>query len=94
MIQARKALRALKGLVKLQGIIRGWAVRLQALHTLKCLHTIVNIQSEFCAKKGDMFNTTLQEPKKDIKASEKASLALFYPPFSLWSMKNHRALHH
>lgn len=52
-MQARKALRALKGLVRLQAFIRGWAVRRQALNTLKCLQTIVNIQSEVCAKRSD-----------------------------------------
>ncbi|CAI9102894.1 OLC1v1001261C1 [Oldenlandia corymbosa var. corymbosa] len=64
---ARKALRALKGLVKLQAIIRGCAVRRQAMNTLKCLQTIVNIQSEICAKRCDMLETPLQETEKDIK---------------------------
>ncbi|KAJ0095694.1 hypothetical protein Patl1_17068 [Pistacia atlantica] len=43
---ARKALRALKGIVKLQAIIRGRNVRRQAITTLKCLQSIVNIQSQ------------------------------------------------
>lgn len=44
--QARKALRALKGIVKLQAYIRGRAVRRQAMTTLKCLQSVVNIQSQ------------------------------------------------
>ncbi|KAF2322439.1 hypothetical protein GH714_017151 [Hevea brasiliensis] len=48
---ARKALRALKGIVKLQAIIRGRNVRRQAMNTLKCLQSIVNIQSQVCAKR-------------------------------------------
>ncbi|KAI4333032.1 hypothetical protein L6164_017889 [Bauhinia variegata] len=48
---ARKALRALKGIVKLQAIIRGRAVRRQAMSTLKCLQSIVNIQSQVCARR-------------------------------------------
>ncbi|KAL1535095.1 IQ-domain [Salvia divinorum] len=48
---ARKALRALKGVVKLQALIRGWAVRQQAINTLKCLQSIVNIQSEVFPKR-------------------------------------------
>ncbi|KAJ6392833.1 hypothetical protein OIU77_022336 [Salix suchowensis] len=48
---ARKALRALKGIVKLQAIIRGRNVRRQAMTTLKCLQSIVNIQSKVCAKR-------------------------------------------
>lgn len=49
--QARKALRALKGLVRLQAIVRGRAVRRQAITTLKCLQSIVNIQSQVCARR-------------------------------------------
>ncbi|KAH7519280.1 hypothetical protein FEM48_Zijuj08G0019300 [Ziziphus jujuba var. spinosa] len=50
---AKKALmRALKGIVRLQAIIRGRAVRRQAITTLKCLQSIINIQSQ--AKKALM----------------------------------------
>ncbi|XP_021804175.1 protein IQ-DOMAIN 14 [Prunus avium] len=48
---AKKALRALKGIVKLQAIIRGRAVRRQAMTTLKCLQSIINIQSHACARR-------------------------------------------
>ncbi|KAE8724362.1 protein IQ-DOMAIN 14-like isoform X4 [Hibiscus syriacus] len=48
----RKALRALKGIVRLQAIIRGTAVRRQAMTTLRCLQSIVNIQSQVFAKRG------------------------------------------
>ncbi|GAV76183.1 IQ domain-containing protein/DUF4005 domain-containing protein [Cephalotus follicularis] len=48
---ARKALRALKGIVWLQAIIRGRLVRRQAITTLKCLQSIVNIQSQVCARR-------------------------------------------
>ncbi|KAK6140519.1 hypothetical protein DH2020_025749 [Rehmannia glutinosa] len=73
--QARKALRALKGVVKLQALIRGWAVRQQAINTLKCLQSIVNIQSEVCSKRCERIKDSLhcQEHKsqdfreKDIK---------------------------
>ncbi|XP_062174909.1 protein IQ-DOMAIN 11 [Alnus glutinosa] len=51
---ARKALRALKGIVKLQAIIRGRAVRRQAITTLKCLQSIVNIQSQVCTRRFEM----------------------------------------
>ncbi|XP_073126028.1 protein IQ-DOMAIN 11 isoform X1 [Henckelia pumila] len=49
----RKALRALRGVVKLQALIRGWAVRQQAMNTLKCLQSIVNIQTEVCSKRSE-----------------------------------------
>ena len=49
--QARKALRALKGIVKLQAYIRGRAVRRQAMTTLKCLQSVVKIQSQVYGKR-------------------------------------------
>ncbi|KAJ8573622.1 hypothetical protein K7X08_010133 [Anisodus acutangulus] len=72
---ARKALRALKGLVRLQAIVRGRAVRRQTIATLKSLQSIVNIQSEVCAKRCDQVKTTvhcqenmlLNLGEKDIK---------------------------
>ncbi|XVE69534.1 hypothetical protein DITRI_Ditri09bG0159700 [Diplodiscus trichospermus] len=57
---AREALRALKGIVTLQAIIRGWAVRRQAMTTLKCLQSIVNIQSQVCARRFQMAEGTWQ----------------------------------
>lgn len=48
---ARKALRALKGLVRLQAIIRGHLVRRQAVTTLKRLQSVINIHSQACAKR-------------------------------------------
>ncbi|XP_022764443.1 protein IQ-DOMAIN 14-like [Durio zibethinus] len=57
---ARKALRALKGIVRLQAIIRGWAVRRQAMTTLKCLQSVVNIQSQVCARRFQMAEGTWQ----------------------------------
>lgn len=50
-LKARKALRALKGIVTLQAIIRGRAVRRQAVTTLKRLQSIINIQSQVCANR-------------------------------------------
>ncbi|GKU92232.1 hypothetical protein SLEP1_g5989 [Rubroshorea leprosula] len=54
---ARKALRALKGIVKLQAIIRGRVVRCQAMTTLKCLQSMVNIQSQVCARRFQIAET-------------------------------------
>ncbi|KAG8643083.1 hypothetical protein MANES_11G002000v8 [Manihot esculenta] len=70
---ARKALQALRGIVKLQAIIRGRNVRRQAMNTLKCLQSIVNIQSQVCAKRIQMVEgtCTCDENKSFHKFSDK-----------------------
>lgn len=46
MWQARKALRALKGLVKLQALVRGHLVRKQATATLRCMQALITLQTK------------------------------------------------
>lgn len=43
--QARRAFRALKGIIRLQALIRGHLVRRQAVATLRCMQAIVRIQA-------------------------------------------------
>ncbi|XP_057520492.1 protein IQ-DOMAIN 17-like [Amaranthus tricolor] len=43
---ARRALSALKGIVKLQAIVRGHNIRKQAKTTLKCMQTLIRVQAK------------------------------------------------
>lgn len=52
--QARKALNALRGIVKLQALVRGQLVRKQASATLRCMEALLTAQARACAQRFRM----------------------------------------
>lgn len=64
---ARRALRALKGLVRLQALVRGHAVRKQAAETLQCMQSLVKAQARVRARQ---VRVALEGQVTQKKASE------------------------
>ncbi|KAJ3674741.1 hypothetical protein LUZ60_005357 [Juncus effusus] len=58
---ARKALCALKGLVKLQALVRGHLVRRQATETLRCMQALVAVQKRACLQRIQMLEEEDEE---------------------------------
>ncbi|KAK1271792.1 hypothetical protein QJS04_geneDACA007514 [Acorus gramineus] len=61
---ARKALCALKGLVKLQALVRGHLVRKQATATLRCMQALVTVQERARAQRIRMVEAQEPSPQR------------------------------
>ncbi|XP_047334124.1 protein IQ-DOMAIN 31-like [Impatiens glandulifera] len=60
---ARRAFRALKGIIRLQALIRGHLVRRQAVATLRCIQAIVKFQVLIRDHQVEILDTLPEEPK-------------------------------
>lgn len=66
--QARKALRALKALVKLQALVRGYLVRKQAAATLHSMQALIRAQTSVRSHRARRFINSEATNRFEIRA--------------------------
>ncbi|XP_030449833.1 protein IQ-DOMAIN 2-like [Syzygium oleosum] len=76
--QARRAMRALRGLVRLKSLVEGPTVKRQVASTLKCMQTLARVQSQIHSRRIRMSeeNQTLQKQLLQKRAKELENLRL------------------
>lgn len=74
--QARRALQALRGLVRLKSLVDGPTAKRQTANTLKCMQTLSRVQSQIQSRRIRMLeeNRALQRQLLQKRAKELESL--------------------
>lgn len=80
--QARRALRALRGLVRLKSLIEGQSVKRQATTTLRCMQTLARVQSQIRARRIRMSEEN-QALQRQLQHKQEKELEKFKASVSL-----------
>lgn len=89
-MQARRALRALKAIVRIQALVRGRQVRKQAAITLKCMHALVRVQARVRARRAQLSvdgleaNDAHKNWRENTDTLKEAQVCLFFFYYSLY----------
>lgn len=86
-IQARRSFRALKGLVRLQGVVRGQNVKRQTMNAMKYMQLSVRVQSQIQSRRIQMLENQARHQVQNKNDKDVEST------FSKWNLSQQVCLH-